>query len=159
MKRFLLIILSFIIYQLAFSVCAIAQGYFGEAQWIGAITREVAKIPEGRHYSGNAIKKTKAEWDKAEPLSRRSIILRRSFKPYKTVKHAELRICGLGFYEATINGQKLGLQSLHLLGAIMTRPCFSMYTMSPSRFSKATMSYAYYWVMVFIMNKAEDTSN
>ena len=108
MKRFLLIILSFIIYQLAFSVCAIAQGYFGEAQWIGAITREVAKIPEGRHYSGNAIKKTKAEWDKAEPLSRRSIILRRSFKPYKTVKHAELRICGLGFYEATINGQKVG---------------------------------------------------
>ena len=65
MKRFLLIILSFIIYQLAFSVCAIAQGYFGEAQWIGAITREDAKIPEGRHYSGNVIKETKAAWDKA----------------------------------------------------------------------------------------------
>ena len=50
----------------------------------------------------------KAEWDQADPLSRRSIILRRSFWPYKTVKHAELRICGLGFYEATINGKKVG---------------------------------------------------
>ena len=108
MKRFLLITLSFIIYHLAFSVSALAQGYFGEAQWIGAITREDAKIPEGRHYSGNFLKETKAEWDKAEPLSRRSIILRRSFKPQKAVKHAELRICGLGFYEATINGQKVG---------------------------------------------------
>jgi hypothetical protein len=108
MKRFLLISLSFIIYHLSFSVSVIAQGYFGEAQWIGAITREDAKIPEGRHYSGNFLKETKAEWDKAEPLSRRSIILRRSFKPQKAVKHAELRICGLGFYEATINGQKVG---------------------------------------------------
>ena len=85
-----------------------AQGYFSEAQWIGAITRKDAKIPEGRQYNGNVIKETKAEWDKSDPLSRRSIILRRSFKPYKTVKHAELRICGLGFYEATINGQKVG---------------------------------------------------
>ena len=108
MKRFLLISLSFIIYHLSFSVSAIAQGYFGEAQWIGAITRKDAKIPEGRLCSGNVIKETKAEWDKADPLSRRSIILRRSFKPYKTVKHAELRICGLGFYEATINGEKVG---------------------------------------------------
>ena len=85
-----------------------AQGYFAEAQWIGAITRKDAKIPEGRLCSGSVIKQTKAEWEKANPLSRRSIILRRSFKPYKTVKHAELRICGLGFYEATINGEKVG---------------------------------------------------
>ena len=85
-----------------------AQGYFGEAQWIGAITRKDAKIPEGRLCSGSVIKQTKAAWEAADPLSRRSIILRRSFKPYKTVKHAELRICGLGFYEATINGVKVG---------------------------------------------------
>ena len=85
-----------------------AQDYFGEAQWIGAITRKDANIPVGRHYSGSVLKESKAAWDKADPLSRRSIVLRRSFKPYKTVKHAELRICGLGFYEATINGQKVG---------------------------------------------------
>ena len=100
------IVLFFILYFL-FSPIG-AQDYFGEAQWIGAITRKDAKIPEGRLCSGNVIKETKAAWDKADPLSRRSIVLRRSFKPYKTVKHAELRICGLGFYEATINGQKVG---------------------------------------------------
>ena len=102
MRIALFFILSFIFSPIG------AQDYFGEAQWIGAITRKDAKIPEGRLYSGNVIKETKAAWDKADPLSRRSIVLRRSFKPYKTVKHAELRICGLGFYEATINGQKVG---------------------------------------------------
>ena len=102
MRIALFFILSFIFSPIG------AQDYFGEAQWIGAITRKDAKIPEGRLCSGNVIKETKAAWDKADPLSRRSIILRRSFKPYKTVKHAELRICGLGFYEATINGQKVG---------------------------------------------------
>ena len=102
MRIALFFILSFIFSPIG------AQDYFGEAQWIGAITRKDAKIPEGRLCSGNVIKETKAAWDQANPLSRRSIILRRSFKPYKTVKHAELRICGLGFYEATINGQKVG---------------------------------------------------
>ena len=102
MRIALFFILSFIFSPIG------AQDYFGEAQWIGAITRKDAKIPEGRLCSGNVIKETKAAWDKADPLSRRSIVLRRSFKPYKTVKHAELRICGLGFYEATINGQKVG---------------------------------------------------
>ena len=81
---------------------------FGNAQWIGAITKADANIPAGRHYSGNVLKESKAAWDKADPLSRRSIILRRSFRPYKKVKQAELRICGLGFYEATINGVKVG---------------------------------------------------
>ena len=61
------------------------ESVFGSAQWIGAIT--------------------KAD---ANPLSRSSIILRRSFSLNKTVKHAELHICGLGFYEATINGLKVG---------------------------------------------------
>lgn len=97
-----------ILYFFTFLPLVLAQDYFGGAKWIGAITRKDAKIPEGRLCSGNVIKETKAAWDKADPLSRRSIVLRRSFKPYKTVKHAELRICGLGFYEATINGQKVG---------------------------------------------------
>ena len=97
-----------ILYFFTFLPLVLAQDYFGGAKWIGAITYKDAKIPEGRLCSGNVIKETKAAWDKANPLSRRSIVLRRSFKPYKTVKHAELRICGLGFYEATINGQKVG---------------------------------------------------
>ena len=85
-----------------------AQDYFGGAQWIGAITRQQAHIPEGRHYTGSVLKETKELWAKADTLSRRSIILRRSFKPWKTIKKAELRICGLGFYELTINNKKVG---------------------------------------------------
>ena len=85
-----------------------AQDYFGGAQWIGAITRQQAHIPEGRHYQGAVLKETKELWAKADTLSRRSIILRRSFKPWKTIKKAELRICGLGFYELTINNKKVG---------------------------------------------------
>ena len=81
---------------------------FGNAQWIGAITKADAKTPAGRHYTGSVLKETKDAWAQADPLSRQSIILRRSFRPYKAVKQAELRICGLGFYEATINGVKVG---------------------------------------------------
>ena len=95
-------------YLFALLPLTFAQNVFGDAKWIGAITKADAKTPEGRHYTGNVLKETKAEWNQADPLSRQSIILRRSFWPYKTVKHAELRICGLGFYEATINGQKVG---------------------------------------------------
>ena len=95
-------------YLFTFLPLTFAQNVFGDAKWIGAITKADAKTPEGRHYTGNVLKDTKAEWDQADPLSRQSIILRRSFWPYKRVKHAELRICGLGFYEATINGQKVG---------------------------------------------------
>ena len=115
MKRLIfLLVFSYsriLVFLLVFSsscLLAFSQGYFGEAQWIGAITRAKANIPEGRLCSGSVIKQTKAAWDKAAPLSRRSIILRRSFKPFKKVRSAELRICGLGFYEATLNGQKIG---------------------------------------------------
>lgn len=103
MKKNLLAIL----FSLA-SLVIQAQDYFGGAQWIGAITREQAHIPEGRHYQGSVLKETKALWAKADTLSRRSIILRRSFKPWKAIRKAELRICGLGFYELTINNQKVG---------------------------------------------------
>ena len=106
MRRLPLSIIFFIFYFL-FSVSAQAQDYFGGAEWIGAISREAAKIPEGRHYSGSVLKETKDLWAQADPLSRRSIILRRSFKPLRPIKHAELRICGLGFYELSVNGRKV----------------------------------------------------
>ena len=104
--RRLLIGLSFIICHLSY--CVAQDDYFGGGKWIGAITRKDARLPEGRHYQGAVLKETKELWAKADPLSRRSIILRRSFKPYKPVQSAELRICGLGFYELTMNGQKVG---------------------------------------------------
>ncbi len=101
--RRLLLLLSLLAVLPAFS-----QDFFGGAKWIGAITREQAHIPEGRLYQGSVLKDSKALWAAANPLSRRSIILRRSFRPLKPVVNAELRIAGLGFYELTINGNKVG---------------------------------------------------
>ncbi len=108
MRRFLVKLVSLVILVILGVSSSFAQDYFGGAQWIGAITRQQAHIPEGRHYTGSVLKETKELWAKADTLSRRSIILRRSFKPWKTIKKAELRICGLGFYELTINNKKVG---------------------------------------------------
>lgn len=108
MRRFLVKLVRLVTLVIIGIIPVQAQDYFGGAQWIGAITREQAHIPEGRHYQGSVLKETKALWAKADTLSRRSIILRRSFKPWKAIKKAELRICGLGFYELTINDKKVG---------------------------------------------------
>ena len=108
MRRFLVKLVSLVILVILGVSSSFAQDYFGGAQWIGAITRQQAHIPEGRYYQGAVLKESKSLWAKADTLSRRSIILRRSFKPWKTIKKAELRICGLGFYELTINNKKVG---------------------------------------------------
>ena len=108
MRRFLVKLVGLVILVILGASSSFAQDYFGGAQWIGAITRQQAHIPEGRYYQGAVLKESKSLWAKADTLSRRSIILRRSFKPWKTIKKAELRICGLGFYELTINNKKVG---------------------------------------------------
>lgn len=108
MRRLLVKLVGLVILVILGVSSSFAQDYFGGAQWIGAITRQQAHIPEGRHYQGAVLKESKSLWAKADTLSRRSIILRRSFKPWKTIKKAELRICGLGFYELTINNKKVG---------------------------------------------------
>lgn len=100
--------LFIIVLQVSISSTVFSQDYFGGAKWIGAITRQQAHLPEGRIYQGSVLKDTKTEWEKADPLSRRSIILRNSFKPLKPIVKAELRIAGLGFYELTINNRKIG---------------------------------------------------
>ena len=108
MRRFLVKLVGLVTLVFIGIIPVQAQDYFGGAQWIGAITRQQAHIPEGRYYQGAVLKESKSLWAKADTLSRRSIILRRSFKPWKTIKKAELRICGLGFYELTINNKKVG---------------------------------------------------
>ena len=107
MKRFLLITLSIFNFQLLISLSASASD-FAVAQWIGAITRQQAKIPEGRLFQGSVLKESQSLWALVDTLSRRSIILRRDFLPTKAVRKATAYICGLGFYELTINGQKVG---------------------------------------------------
>jgi hypothetical protein len=101
-KIAILLFLSVVSFQ------AMADDYFGGAKWIGAITKEDARLPEGRLFQGSLLKESKTLWAQADTLSRRSIFLRRSFKPLRPVRHAFLRIAGLGFYELTINGRKVG---------------------------------------------------
>lgn len=78
--------------------------------WIGAITKADAHIPEGRSFSGGKLKgDEKLLWDAVDSLSRRSIILNKVFDTGKgTVAKASVKICGLGFYELTINGRRVG---------------------------------------------------
>ena len=83
---------------------------FGTAQWIGAITQKDARIPRGKNFTGAKLKEpaVKAAWAAVDSLSQRSIYLRRDIRLSGQVQRATLYICGLGFYEATLNGQRVG---------------------------------------------------
>ncbi len=78
-------------------------------QWIGAITKEASRLPEGR-WSNTEFKKDtfKTKWAGVDTLSMRSIVLTKTFQPKKPVADALVYICGLGHYELTINGDKVG---------------------------------------------------
>lgn len=80
------------------------------AKWIGAITRKDAHLPKGRTFHGGELKKpdVKAAWSAADTLSKRSICMRRTFRTSKTVAEATVQVCGLGFYELSFNGHKIG---------------------------------------------------
>ena len=81
---------------------------FANAAWIGAITKADAKTPEGRMFTGKALKENIKRWDEADTLSRRSIYIAKDISLRKKVKSALMNICGLGFYELRINGEKVG---------------------------------------------------
>jgi len=89
-----------------------AQGHadFGTAQWIGHITRQEANIPQGRNFTGAKLKEpaVKAAWAAVSPLSSQSILLRRDIRLRGAVRKATAYVCGLGFYELTIDGRKVG---------------------------------------------------
>ena len=90
---------------------ATAQGDdLAGAQWIGHMTREQARLPEGRNFTGAKLKEpaVKAAWAAVDTLSARSICLRYNFKPKDRVQRATVYIVGLGFYELTINDRKIG---------------------------------------------------
>ena len=78
-------------------------------QWIGAITRQKALIPDGR-WSNEVFKKDtfKTKWENVDTLSARSIILRKSFKTSQEITDAIVYVCGLGHYEMAINGHRIG---------------------------------------------------
>lgn len=80
-----------------------------KAKWIGAINRKEANIPEGRVYHGiSPSSETGKRWQHTHPLSKRSIQLRRDLSIHKRITDAVIYISGLGHYELTLNGEKLG---------------------------------------------------
>lgn len=78
--------------------------------WIGAIRADSAHIPAGKRFLSWEIgtPEYKAIWKNIDPISRKSIILRKSFVVKKEIKEAVTSICGLGHYEFSINGKKVG---------------------------------------------------
>ncbi|MEP6806138.1 MAG: family 78 glycoside hydrolase catalytic domain, partial [Flavobacterium sp.] len=78
--------------------------------WIGAITKADSHLPEGRNYHSATFNREKknAIINASDSLSRRSIMLRKSFEVKKEIKEAVVYISGLGHYELTINGEKIG---------------------------------------------------
>lgn len=82
-----------------------------QAQWIGAIRHEEASIPRGVIFSANdyGTPENRAIWAGTDTLSKRSILLRKSFQPApKRLTEAIVYISGLGHYELTLNGEKVG---------------------------------------------------
>ena len=84
------------------------ENRFFDADWIGAITNKDANFPEGRIYEGARLKKAKSAWDAVDSLAWRSICLRKDFVVSRPVANATVYVCGLGHYELTMNGQKVG---------------------------------------------------
>ena len=81
-----------------------------DAEWIGAITKKDAKIPEGR-FSNAVFKKDsfKTKWADVDTLSTKSIILRKEFSlEGKQVADAVLYVSGMGHYKLSINGMGVG---------------------------------------------------
>ena len=79
------------------------------ARWIGAISKQEAKIPTGR-WSNAVFKKDSfiQKWQDVDTLSARSIIVKKDFQAKGKIAKAVVDISGLGHYELTINGQKVG---------------------------------------------------
>ncbi|MFV0564720.1 MAG: glycoside hydrolase family 78 protein [Flavobacteriaceae bacterium] len=78
--------------------------------WIGAITKANSHLPEGRHYHTASFKKERREAivDSSNALSRHSIMLRKPFSVTKPISDAVVYVSGLGHYQFTINGKKMG---------------------------------------------------
>lgn len=91
------------------SVAFKTTGEAPQPQWIGAITDEDAHIPSNRDYigTGTVNAKGKPDWKATAPLSRQSIWLKKEMKLPADVHKATMKIVGLGFYELSINQQKV----------------------------------------------------
>lgn len=86
------------------------EAAFKESRWIGAILKKDARLPEGRIFTGAELKKpeVKEAWENVDSVAKKSIILRKQFVVGKKIKKAIANICGLGLYELSLNGKKVG---------------------------------------------------
>ena len=96
-----------------------------DAKWIGTISKEEARIPEGR-YSNAVFKKDyfKNAWKDVDTLSSKSIMLQNRFRLKKDIADAIVHVCGLGFYELDINGVKVGDSELAPLWSEYTKTVY-----------------------------------
>lgn len=81
-----------------------------QAQWIGAITKKAAKLPEGR-FANTQYKRTdyKALWAEVDTLSQKSIIVSKDVSVGgKKIVDAVVYVSGMGHYELSLNGRKVG---------------------------------------------------
>lgn len=85
------------------------DGFFNSS-WIGHISREDARLPEGRNFHSIVLKKPENRelWGNVNPDSHKSIYLRQTFDANKTVTEAIAYVSGLGLYEFSMNGKKVG---------------------------------------------------
>lgn len=81
-----------------------------DAKWIGAIRTEDARIPAGVRFPSTErnTNEYRSIWNNVDSLSRKSILLRKSFTAKRKVTEAVAWISGLGHYEFSINGEKVG---------------------------------------------------
>lgn len=106
MRRGILVILVSLVV-----LVSLGQGDdFAGAKWIGHMTRKQARLPEGRNFTGAKLKEpdVKAAWAAVDTMSGKSICLRRDIRLKGKVRNATVYIVGLGFYELSIDGKKVG---------------------------------------------------
>ena len=104
---------AFLLLCCSASATANSDNDFLSAQWIGAISRQDARLPQGRNFTGSKLKEAgvKAAWAAVDTLSEKSIVLSRTFRPRysrQKISRATVYVCGLGFYELAIGRQRVG---------------------------------------------------
>lgn len=83
---------------------------FLDGKWIGAISYDDANLPGGRNYTYDKwkIPEVKEAWERVDSMASRSILLRTDFDLPRKIADATVYVCGLGHYELSINGHKVG---------------------------------------------------
>ena len=78
--------------------------------WIGAIRKADSRLPKGRQFHSATYSNRKKDSivNASNPLARQSIMLRKSFDTSKKIREVVIYVSGLGHYELSLNGRKVG---------------------------------------------------